>query len=107
MTWTVYALRVHGENEPRYIGQTSREPFVRMITHLAHAFNSPANSFREWLTSNARVIEAVEVSQHDTLADAREAERAAIILSLAKGHRLFNHRMVPAAQRTPKAKVAA
>lgn len=97
--FTIYALRIRGQTEVRYIGQT-QDLERRFAGHFSTANNMPwATSFAMWLKSNADEIEAVALATAETREDARRIERDTINVFLALEHRLFNQWLVPAEKR--------
>lgn len=101
MTIIIYALRVRGELEARYVGQ-SADPQKRLQGHLGMARNMPwATNFANWLIENRNEIEAVELARAPTRAEARSVERSMVAVCLALNHRLFNQWLVPALMRQP------
>lgn len=97
--FTVYALRVKGDPEVRYIGQTWNVE-QRLAGHLSTAHHMPwATTFADWLKGNRDSIEAVELATADTREEARRIERETVAVFLALDHRLFNQWLVPAEKR--------
>jgi hypothetical protein len=96
MSYYIYALRLKGDPEARYIGLTSKSPEARLAGHLSIAKCMPRKTvFVHWLLDNRDNIEAIKLGHVETLAEARIAERTFIAFSLRFGHRLFNRNHVP------------
>lgn len=101
MSFTIYALRLKGDPEVRYVGQTANLE-QRFQYHRSYCCRIPWHTtFTLWLKNNAGAIECVEIGTAPTREEARLSERAAINLCLALGHRLFNRHLVPAEKRLP------
>lgn len=99
MTVVIYGLRIRGEKEVRYVGQ-SADVEARLAGHFCTANNMPwATDFANWLTDNRQVIEAVALATAPTRAEARTIERQMVQACLAMGHRLFNQWLVPVEKR--------
>jgi len=99
MTFTVYGLRLRGEKEVRYIGQTA-DVSARLAGHFSTAKRMPwATDFAHWLRDNGPIIEAVSLAVAETRIEARAIERQMVGACAALGHRLFNQWLVPAGQR--------
>jgi hypothetical protein len=97
MTWTVYGLRLRGNHEARYIGQTMRPLDNRLFNHFNIAAKMPRpTQFAHWLIDNRDEVEAFKIAYADTLVEARTIERVVIGLCLRLEHRLFNRVHVPA-----------
>ena len=100
--FTVYGVRVKGEREVRYIGQTAHTPEHRLV-HLRgehggrwNVCQRPcASHFLCWLHQGRANIEAFEIAVCATRAEAKELERATIAICLKLNHRLFNGDFVP------------
>jgi hypothetical protein len=91
MSYVVYGLRLRGEIEVRYIGQTKRHPDDRLRGHLSYAWGMPLPTmFAHWLMDNEPQIETFVIDHGDDLADILKKERAAIKVCSAVGHKLFN-----------------
>lgn len=91
----VYGLRLRGEREVRYIGETSGPPEFRLHLHLAAARKRRIGALGEWLLANEGSVEAFKISAVNTRSEARATERAIIALCLRLNHRLFNIAGVP------------
>lgn len=107
MTFYVYGLRLKGDIECRYVGQTGKASPER---RLAESINDAKQRVKEarrlhpdgihcWLANNAENIEAFKIGGVDTREQARAMERTIIALVLRLGHRLLNVSGVPEEQR--------
>lgn len=96
MIYTVYALRLRGDAEIRYVGQTSGDPTLR-VPNLLCSEEGVWNTtlFGQWLRANRSEIEARAVAIFETREEAKCGERAAIGMALLAGQRLFNRDHVP------------
>ncbi len=92
MSFTVYGLRLKGDKEVRYIGQTNGPIEVRL--HWHRTYRPP--TLRSWLATNAGNIEAFAIGATDTREEATAMEKAIIALCLRLDHRLLNRRSLPA-----------
>lgn len=101
MRYTVYGIRLRGTIDVRYIGQTGQEISRRLTSHYGELLcqYGTKTPFAEWALGNRADIEVFAISEHSTRAAAKEAERAAIKLACALGHKLFNQNFVPSALR--------
>jgi hypothetical protein len=96
MTLTVYGIRLKGDKETRYIGFTRHSLDARLRKHLAgQEFAASYRPLIPWLRANRENAEAFALAKCDTEAEARTAEKLAIALCLAMGHRLLNGAQVP------------
>ena|SRR5437868_14657687 len=113
MSFTIYGLRLLGDREVRYVGQTGNTPESRLkcLTSESKLYGRrPTEGFGAWLQGNEGSIEAFEIERVETRAEATARERAVVALCLTLNQRLFNHWLVPAEQRicwTPRARKAA
>lgn len=99
MTIAIYALRLKGDTEVRYIGQ-SANPAERLRGHISHARGMPwRTDFAEWLVRHESEIEVVLLTTAETREDARCVERTTVATFVALDHRLFNQWLVPAEKR--------
>lgn len=106
MTFAIYGLRLKGETEVRYIGQTG-DTDQRLAGHFSAAYAMPwRTQFANWLIENQHRIEMVVLGTADSRDEARRAERAAVAICLAMDHRLFNLWLVPAHKRIPEREAA-
>jgi hypothetical protein len=91
--FTVYGLRLKGDKEVRYIGQTNGLVFLRLNGHLSAAAKRRHNlPLCEWLAENGSNVEAFKIGYADTRAEAIGIEKAIIALCLRLEHRLLNQR---------------
>lgn len=98
----VYGIRLMGELEARYIGQTVGRGGWRLHNTLTAAKAMPRKTlFADWLIANADRLEAFDIAAVETRQMARVREREVIETCLALGHRLFNRQHVPRAIRLP------
>lgn len=99
--FTVYGLRLQGEKEVRYIGQTNGFPALRLANHFnAAALRRHNPELCDWLLQNEQHVEVFKIGYADTREEARGIERAIIALCQRLDHRLFNLRPGrPSAQR--------
>jgi hypothetical protein len=95
MTLYVYGLRLIGDREVRYIGETQGPPEYRLHLHYVAARNRRLGAFGKWLLANEGKIEAFKIASAETRREARAIERAIIALSLRLNQRLFNIAGVP------------
>jgi hypothetical protein len=98
----VYGLRLMGDVECRYIGQTGKTPEVRRYALVSEGRTRVKQNrlvypgdFWHWLADNHEQIEVFAIGKVDTRAEAVAMERAIIALVLRLGHRLFNITGVP------------
>jgi hypothetical protein len=100
VTYTVYALRIKGDIEPRYIGQTAHDPETRLKSlRSEYMAGFDPTPLARWLHANRQDVEAVALASAASREDARSIERKAVHICLALGHRLFNRDHVPASLR--------
>lgn len=96
MTHTVYGLRLRGDTEVRYIGQTRRPLEGRLLNHFsANNLMVWPNEFAKWMRLGAEDIEIFAIAQCDGEVAAKAKERELIAVCIAFQHRLFNVRHVP------------
>lgn len=96
--FTVYGLRLKGEREVRYIGQTNGSPWVRLQGHLNTARRGLYNQeLNEWLLANELSAEAFAIAKVDSRKEAEDYERAIIALCVRLDQRLLNRRKLPLA----------
>lgn len=93
MSFTIYGLRLKGDEEVRYIGETNTDINFRLLAHCRHT-KQPA--LRNWLDTNAGNVEAVTLDVASSRSEAHDLERLAISHHLDLGHRLLNRRSLPA-----------
>lgn len=80
----VYALRVSGTKEVRYIGQTRRSTDARLLDHRRHAqLMALPTKFARWLMEND--VEAIVIDECDSEFAAKCLERAKIAAALRTG----------------------
>jgi hypothetical protein len=91
----VYGLRLKGDREVRYIGETSGPPELRLHLHYAAARKGRIGALGAWLLENEHNVEALKIAGVDTRELARATERTLIALCLRLDHRLFNIAGVP------------
>lgn len=104
MIFYIYALRLKGGVEARYIGLTSKSVAHRLAGHFSVAQSMPRKStFAWWLLENRQNVEAVPLAKVDTTVfkEAQAYERTFIALVLQLGHGLFNRKHVPADRLLP------
>jgi len=95
MTITIYGIRIAGDSEVRYVGQ-SQDIESRMMGHFSGAKNMPEPDAKAaWLCDNEENIECFAIDTCDCLYDAKRIERAVIRQYVGLGHRLFNKHHVP------------
>lgn len=100
MSITLYALRLRGDPEVRYIGLTERTPEARHIGHILAARRMPRpTSFANWLMDHDEQIEVISLEVVECAQAAQKRERELIAMFLALNHRLFNRHFVPAERR--------
>jgi hypothetical protein len=101
VTFTVYGIRLRGDKEIRYVGQTVHTPQHRLLglrgehgrLHWTGKFEGSA--LGHFLHDHKGQVEAFEIARCSTRAEARDTERFTIKLCLSMGHRLFNGDHVP------------
>jgi hypothetical protein len=94
--YTVYALRLIGDAEIRYIGQTNGDPAERLVNlRSCEVGFRNATPFGEWLDRHRAQIEVRKLATFPTREEAKAGEKAAIMLALTIGARLFNRDHVP------------
>lgn len=99
MTITVYGLRIKGDKEVRYIGQSANVE-QRLASHLrSYVRMTWPTDFALWLKHNASEIEAVKLAYAPTREEARKIERMVVETFAALDHRLFNQWLVPPKKR--------
>lgn len=91
----VYGLRLKGDRETRYVGETSGPPEYRLHLHYAAAKKGRIGPLGDWLLANEGAVEAFKIAEVETRAEARATERAIIALCLRMDQRLFNRAGVP------------
>jgi hypothetical protein len=95
--FTVYGLRLRGEREVRYVGQTIGSGKVRLKGHMNEAPKGRYNkALCAWLSEHGDNVEAFHIGYTDTRDEALAMERAIIALCLRLEQRLFNQRNIPA-----------
>ena len=100
MSFKIYAIRIAGDVEARYIGQTQDSGDHRLHCLLNQARIMPRRTvFANWLVDNGARLVAVTLFTVETRAEARAIERQTVQCCLALNHRLFNQWLVPAEQR--------
>jgi hypothetical protein len=111
VSFYIYGLRLGGDPECRYIGQTAHDPETRLssLTKQAdRAMKSAArgygpkrnpDGFHAWLSNNRGNVEAFKIAKVATRAEAHAMERVIVALVLRLEHRLFNTHLVPADRR--------
>jgi hypothetical protein len=100
MTYTVYGVRLRGDREVRYVGQSIYPPETRLNglygNHSSkRGGNWHGNTFGQWLIENRDMIEAFEIARCDSREDALATENVVIAICLRFNHRLFNGHQVP------------
>ena len=95
MIFYVYGLRLKGDREVRYIGETSYAPEYRLHLHYAAARKNRTGRLGQWLLSHEGAVESFKIAATDTREDARATERTIIALCLRLNQRLFNLAGVP------------
>jgi hypothetical protein len=111
VSYYIYGLRISGDPECRYVGQTAGDPqrrlesllsgARRMKRHRDRGYGTPLNpdGFDLWLVGNAGNIDAFKIAKVETRAEALATERAIVALVLRLEHRLYNRHLVPAEKR--------
>jgi hypothetical protein len=98
VSFTIYGFRLRGDSEIRYVGMTSRaaDTRLRCLTNEARLYGRrPTTGLGGWLLDNEGRIDAFEIVQVATQAEARIAERTAAAALVQAGHALFNRWLVP------------
>lgn len=92
----VYGLRLKGDTEVRYIGQTSQYLDLRLKGHFSAAqCMRQGEALATWLVRNEPQIEIFKIGAVDSKAEGLAMERALIAFCLRLNHRLFNRRLLP------------
>jgi hypothetical protein len=100
MTFTVYALRLKGETEVRYIGLTNGDPQNRVCNlRSCEVGLHRASLFGQWLDSHYGDIEALTLATCKDRSEGKAAEIEAITMAVKTGQRLFYRDQVPKAAR--------
>lgn len=106
MSFYIYGLRLRGEIECRYVGQTGKTPKQRLnalISEARHRVKTETRAHPDglwcWLVENAAQIEVFKIGKAEYREQARAMERVMIALVLRLGHRLLNVDHVPVDQR--------
>jgi predicted GIY-YIG superfamily endonuclease len=86
----VYGLRLKGDKEVRYIGQTNDDPIYRFRTHMTRARSAGGMRVDPWLLENEGSVEAFKIAACETREEAQSMERAITALCVRLDHRLFN-----------------
>ena len=103
MSFTIYGLRLKGDGEVRYIGQTMRTPEVRLEDHLSAADHAPVpQGLSLWLLDNRESVEVFRIDELPAVQEAKMVERALIKAFARLGHRLFNCHHLPKSARIPR-----
>ena len=100
MSFTVYGIRLIGEREVRYIGQTSqtlKARFSGICTEHGRDWSGwpRYTAFGQWLDENRELTEIFAIAKCDTRDEALATERVMIALCLRLNQRLFNGDHVP------------
>jgi len=99
MKFLIYGLRLRGDAEVRYVGQT-KDVEQRFAGHFGRAKGMPwQDALAMWLTDNEPEVEWFEIDRAETREEARQIERVAVSFALKFGHRLYNLHLVPADKR--------
>lgn len=100
--FSIYALRLCGDSEVRYVGQTMQRIEDRLRGHIQYANNHGiATTYTVWILDNWRTIEAVKIAEAATRQEALVLEAQLIGVMSALGHRLFNKHHVSYFARIP------
>jgi hypothetical protein len=91
----VYGLRLKGDREVRYIGETSGPPELRLHLHYAAARKDRIGPLGGWLLEHEGDVEAFKIAAVESKLEARATERTIIALCLRLNQRLFNRAGVP------------
>lgn len=97
----IYGIRLHGDKEVRYVGQTNGYIESRLVGHIKTAERQPYGSNKAlcaWLLGNRDNLEIFKIAYVDSAAEANGIEKAIIALCLRLEHRLFNRRLLPVAE---------
>ncbi len=69
--FSIYALRLCGDSEVRYVGQTMQRIEDRLRGHIQYANNHGiATTYTVWILDNWRTIEAVKIGEAATRQEA-------------------------------------
>jgi hypothetical protein len=92
--FAVYGVRLRGDTETRYIGQTGNPLSVRFAgLKSCETGHRSASLFGQWLHEND--VEIFRIAECPDRASAKATEAVAIAISLRFNHRLFNRDHVP------------
>lgn len=95
----VYGLRLKGDREVRYVGETHKRRQDRLIQHMTRVrtprFGRPKHVYAEgtfghWLGAHKGQVEIFDIAECDSKAKARVTEKVVIALCQRLNHRLFN-----------------
>jgi hypothetical protein len=89
VSFDIYGLRLIGDREVRYVGQTGSGIRRRLYWHYRDT-NRRASGLGSWLRANKGSVEAFRIGTAETQDDALEFENLVIAVCLASGQRLFN-----------------
>ena len=87
--FTVYGLRLKGDKEVRYVGQTG-QPEQRLFGHFSQAQMNYQTPLCQWLREHQPSVEMFKIGYAETRAEALAIEKAIIALCRRLDHRLFN-----------------
>jgi hypothetical protein len=89
----VYGLRLNGDREVRYVGETFKRLHDRLIQHTSvAAMGRIEGPFADWLLENRGEIEIFEIATCDDRRHAQETEKALIAQCQLLGQRIFNRK---------------
>jgi hypothetical protein len=92
-TYIVYGLRLKGEREVRYVGETTKRLKDRLIQHTSVAvMGRIEGAFADWLLSNRGEIEIFEIATCEDRKHAQETEKVIIAECQRLGQRIFNRK---------------
>jgi hypothetical protein len=101
-TFTIYGLRVQGDREVRYVGQTHDAVERRAAAHVSRRSDLRRSSlYSEWADANHGRIEGFAIATAPTREEAKRLEQVVIGFCLKLNHRLFNYEHVPPQLRFP------
>lgn len=95
MTWDIYGIRLIGDPEIRYVGQTGKGVERRLYEKAYFARRDWGDALMsQWMRDNEGRVEVVVIDTVTSEVDARAAERATVKMLSNIGHRLFNRNLI-------------
>jgi len=91
--YTIYGLRLIGDKEVRYVGQTRHHLDTRLAGHFGRRRGVTDSPLQVWLHENRPQVECVKLGFADQPDEARAIENVFIALCGRLDHRLFNRKI--------------